>query len=578
MSKSKKIEVIRKFDYDQFICRLQSEANEPPPCETEIIGYEKAVLSLRRQIDKLVSHKSTRPYHMLVTGPSGTGKTFIVDHVAESYPNKKLNYVYLKSGRTLDKRFGDPCEHLEVIFSDAITKAPSLIFMDDIDKVCEKKYSNDAYRVSNALDYLLQTLRKIPARVLVIGATSQKETLDSHIAKYFQSEIELTFPNLSERRTKLINTIKLHTPDQIMSAEEIDQISEATQSYSFGDIEKLCLSALEEFDGTQSCYKFFKKAIRDLKPELKSVTSYCPPVRWDDIGGFDQTKMQLQKAVMQPLKRRSQYQRSKLKPIKGILLYGPPGCSKTMLAQALATESGFNFISIRGPELNSKYVGDSEAAVRKLYKNARDIAPCIIFFDEIDAFAPERSKDSSSSVGDRVTTQLLTELNGVEPLNDVFTIAATNRPDKVDSALLRPGRLDPIIYVPLPTQDDRAKIFVVHMRELQELKLDINEAAVEFAEKTHGYSGADISSVCRLAAEIAFDERSDLEDPPIEKRHFEVALEKVKPTTRITQLKKLSKFRKMTLSHIHEEKPAVTATTNISFFSEEFNKLNISNK
>ena len=568
------------FEYSEFIKRFNRPDITNKPVGSDLIGSQRVVASLRSRIDDLLGPGSVRQNHTLITGPSRTGKTFVIHRVALSYPSKKLNYIYLKSSWTLEKQFGNPEEQLREIFDFAIKRSPSLIFIDRLDSICEKKRNaNDVSRVFNVLEDRLECLSGLGAKVLVFAATNRPEVLDPQITCYFGDEIRFNLPSPADRGGKLIETIRrIDDKHEGMTASELGLIVESTHCYSFSDIEILCCNATRHSNGDTLKYSHFLEAISSFKPVLvRSVTSPCPPVAWEDIGGFESIKLDLQVSVIWPLKHRGQFQKLGLAPIKGILLYGPPGCSKTMLAQALATESGYNFISIKGPELNSKYVGESEAAIRKLYKNARDIAPCIIFFDEIEAMAPERSEDSNSPVGDRVTAQLLTELNGVEPLDNVFTIAATNRPNKVDSALLRPGRLDPAIYVSLPTRDDRVKIFLVHMKKLGQLELgiEIDKAAEQLADKTIGYSGADIARICQVAGELALREDPSRDDLKIEWRHFDSSLERVKPKTRPSQLKGFAKFHEMTLQLGQRESLAPGSPYNSTFFSDEFHKLNI---
>lgn len=271
-------------------------------------------------------------------------------------------------------------------------------------------------------------------------------------------------------------------------------------------------------------------AFQQVRPSaMREVSIDVPKVRWEDIGGNAVIKQKLKQAVEWPLKHPEAFQRLGIRPPKGILMYGPPGCSKTLVARALATESGLNFLAVKGPELFSKWVGESEKAVRQVFQKARAAAPSIVFFDEIDALAARRGSggdDGGSSVSDRVLTQLLTELDGVETLKDVVMVAATNRPDMIDKALLRPGRIDRIVYVPLPDKNAREEIFKIH---LIDTPLGDDVVMGDLAEKTEMFSGAEITALCREAALMALQE--DIESNEVLRRHFDEAFRAVKPRT-----------------------------------------------
>lgn len=272
-----------------------------------------------------------------------------------------------------------------------------------------------------------------------------------------------------------------------------------------------------------------------------------PNVTWQDIGGLDDLKLKLQQAVEWPIKHPEVFAKMGISAPKGVLMYGPPGCSKTMIAKALANESHLNFMAIKGPELFKKYVGESEQAVRQLFKRARRVAPCIIFFDEIDALGSERGSNSGSSkVGDRVLAQMLTEMDGIEQLKDVIVVAATNRPDMIDKALMRPGRLDRVVYVPLPDQTTRLKIFKIHTRIKP---LDDTVKLEKLAEQTETYSGAEIAAICNEAAIAALEEtiKSDISNQQkISSKHFEEALKRVKPRLNPSLIAVYDKFRSVT--------------------------------
>lgn len=540
------------LDYGEFIKRFGRPDLEEKS-QVELVGYESSIAAIKDKIDILLS--SREPGFALITGPTGTGKTTVVRKLAEQYskrsPDDKngLTFFYLKASWTMEKQFGNPELRLRALFDKAVKESPSLVFIDKIDLICsEKRSHNDSKeRIFNVLEDKLECINSSSSRVLVLAATDRPEVLDSQIKKpcYFSDEIKFTLPSRQDRKAFLSSIFAKINCD--MSPEQIDLIANASHCYSFMDLKKVCNLAKSYCNklGQEAKldYSSFKTSLLQYKPTIiRSITTPCPPLHWDDIGGVDDVKRELQESVIWPLEHRDKFKKLGIQSNKGALLYGPPGCSKTMLAQALATESGYNFISVKGPELFSKWVGDSEAAVRRLYRNAREISPCIIFFDEIDGFAPERSDNQSSSVGDKVVAQLLTELNGIEPLDNVFTIAATNRPDRVDSALIRPGRLDPAIYIPLPSERDRGEIFRVHMRPLS-LNFDDSDDIIisKLASITEGYSGAELANVCRVAGTLAL--RESLKNESIEWRHFEAALERVQPRTKIGHLNAYKKFQ-----------------------------------
>jgi len=283
----------------------------------------------------------------------------------------------------------------------------------------------------------------------------------------------------------------------------------------------------------------FKEALKLVRPSaMREVLVEVPNVKWNDIGGLGEVKEQLREMVEWPLEHPHSFKRLGIQPPRGILMFGPPGCGKTLLAKAVANESEANFISIKGPSLFSKWVGESEKAIREIFRKARQVSPCIIFFDEIDSLVPKRSGGEGTRVYEQVVNQLLTELDGLEELNDVVVIGATNRPDLIDPALMRPGRFDRVIVVPQPDEESRLKIFKVHTKGMP-LTKDVN--IEELAKKTKGFSGADIQGLCREAAMAAL--REDIESKKVSKKHFEQAFKEVGPSLKDEDTKKYEGFK-----------------------------------
>lgn len=550
------------LEYSKFIKRFD-RPDLYEPSKVELIGCQDIITALTRKIELLKDPNSSGFNSALLTGPTGTGKTTFVKKLAERYsgPDGWLTFFHLESAWTLERQFGNIETRLRSLLSEAVQNAPSLIFIDEIDLICaEKRPQNESNRVFNVLRDKIKSLGLMSSNVLVLAATDKPEVLDPQIRKdgYFRNEIRFTLPKPQDRIEILKHLLGKY--ENQLSDDQIKQISDGCHCYSYGDLRNICRIARERCDNAPLDYSSIKLASKQYKPiAIESITTPCPPLRWEDIGGVEDVKMRLQESVIWPLERPQEFQEAGIPPNKGALLYGPPGCSKTMLAKALATQSGYNFIAINGPELFSKWVGDSEAALRKLYRNAREIAPCIIFFDEIDGLVTGRNDNQSSSVGDKMVAQLLPLLDGIEPLDHVFTIGATNRPDRVDKALLRPGRLDPAIYIPLPSENDRRAIFKVHMRPMR-LRFDPEptESIVnKLAALTNGYSGAEIWNVCKVAGVLMLRESSS--DRHVEWRHFERALDEVKPRTNTDQLKAYEKFQGETLqfgagtSEVHED-------------------------
>ncbi|MBI3033270.1 AAA family ATPase [Candidatus Woesearchaeota archaeon] len=446
------------------------------------------------------------------------------------------------------KFYGQSEANLRKKFEDAEKNAPAIIFIDEIDAIASKREEVHGEVERRVVAQLLAMMDGLQARgkVVVIAATNIPDSIDPALRRpgRFDREIEIGVPG----KTSRLSILKIHTRNMPLDKDvDLKHIADITHGFVGADLSSLAKEAamvvlrrllpemvLREdepipptlLEKLKIGMNDFKEALKVVRPSaMREVLVEIPNVKWNDIGGLDEVKQELKEAVEWPLKFPDAFKRLGVKPPKGILLYGPPGAGKTLLAKAVANETEANFILVKGPELLSKWVGESERAVRKIFKKARQTSPTIIFFDEIDSLAPRRGSSADLDVTERVVNQLLTEMDGLEDLHDVVVIAATNRPDIIDTALLRPGRFDRIILASVSTQETREAIFRVHMKNMPvEDDVDIKE----LAQKTEGYVGADIEAICREAAIMAL--RDDMKTKKVPKKYFEKALEKVRPS------------------------------------------------
>ncbi|XP_045887224.1 ATPase family protein 2 homolog [Micropterus dolomieu] len=485
------------------------------------------------------------PRGILLYGPPGTGKTMIGRAIANEIG---AHMTVINGPEIMSKFYGETEARLRQIFTEAAQRQPAIIFIDELDALCPKREGAQNEVEKRVVASLLTLMDGIGSeghsgQLLVLGATNRPHALDPALRRpgRFDKELEVGVPSAGERADILQK--QLGFVPCSATTEELTQLADAAHGYVGADLAAVCkeagLHALrraleashqpsdQQLTGTVTVtLQDLQWAMSVAKPSaMREVAIDVPKVRWSDVGGMEEVKLKLKQAVEWPLRHPEAFTRMGIQPPKGVLLYGPPGCSKTMIAKALANESGLNFLAIKGPELLSKYVGESERAVREVFRKARAVAPSIVFFDEIDALASERGSSSGSgAVGDRVLAQLLTEMDGIEQLRDVTVLAATNRPDMIDKALMRPGRLDRIVYVPLPDAPTRLEIFSLQFRNMpvaQNVSLD------DLVTRTNKYSGAEITAVCREAALLALQE--DIKAQHIEARHFESALNTVKP-------------------------------------------------
>ena len=505
------------------------ETKIPDVTYEDIGGLKEEVRKVREMIELPMRHPELfeklgiePPKGVLLVGPPGTGKTLLAKAVANE---AGANFYVINGPEIMSKYVGETEENLRKIFEEAEENAPSIIFIDEIDAIAPKRDEASGEVERRLVAQLLTLMDGLKGRgqVVVIGATNRPNALDPALRRpgRFDREIVIGVPDREGRK----EILQIHTRNMPLAEDvDLDYLADVTHGFVGADLAALCKEAAmralrrvlpsidleaeeipkEVLDNLKVTMDDFKEALKDVEPSaMREVLVEVPNVKWEDIGGLEEVKQELREAVEWPLKAKEVFEKIGVRPPKGVLLFGPPGTGKTLLAKAVANESGANFISVKGPEIFSKWVGESEKAIREIFRKARQSAPCIIFFDEIDAIAPKRGRDLSSAVTDKVVNQLLTELDGMEEPKDVVVIAATNRPDIIDPALLRPGRLDRVILVPVPDEKARLDIFKIHTRGMN-LAEDVS--LEELAKKTEGYTGADIEALCREAAMLAVRE------------------------------------------------------------------------
>jgi transitional endoplasmic reticulum ATPase len=497
------------------------------------------------------------PKGVILHGPPGTGKTLLAKAVANE---TNANFYTIGGPEIMSKFYGESEERLRNVFQEAQKNAPSIIFIDELDSIAPKREEVSGEVERRIVAQLLSLMDGLKARgkVVVIGATNRMHAIDPALRRpgRFDREIEIGVPDRDGR----LDVLEIHTRGMPLEKDvNLERLADITHGFVGADLQALAKEAairalrriLPEIDLSAESIpadtlnkiivkmQDFIDVVNEMEPSaMREVFVEVPDIKWEDIGGLQAIKQELREAVEWPLKYQGMFAYADATPPKGILLYGPPGTGKTLMAKATANESEANFISIKGPELLSKWVGESEKGVREIFRKARQAAPCIIFFDEIDAIAPARGADfGDSHVTERVISQMLTELDGLEVLTNVVVIAATNRPDIIDSALLRPGRFDRLLYVPPPDYESRKQIILIHTKK-KPLADDIN--IDNLASKTDGYTGADIAAVASAAVMLALREHiskygkpqeaeSHAKELKIHMRHFEDAMKKVRP-------------------------------------------------
>jgi transitional endoplasmic reticulum ATPase len=515
----------------------------------DVGGLEGELTRVREMIELPLKHPELfdrlgidAPKGVLLYGPPGTGKTLLAKAVANE---AGASFFSIQGPEIISKYYGQSEEKLREKFEEAEKAAPSIIFIDEIDSIAPKREDVTGELERRVVAQLLSLMDGLSGRgqVIVIAATNREDAIDPALRRpgRFDREIEIGVPSRAGRK----EILEIHTRGMpLQSGFDLEKFAAATHGFVGADLAALareaamkCLARYvpeleldkpippEVLERMRVTEDDFQEALREMEPSaMREVLVEIPHTTWKDVGGLDEVKRQLREVVEMPLDNPESYKRLGVRPAKGVLLYGPPGTGKTLLAKAVATESKANFISIKGPEIMSKWLGESEKAVRQAFKKAKQVAPSVVFLDEIDAIAPKRGSSSDTNVTERIVNQLLTSIDGLESLEGVTVIAATNRPDIVDPALLRPGRFDRLMLIPPPDQEGRLSILRVHTRKMPLLDVDLESIAA----RTDGYVGADLENLCREAAMVAL--RLNRNADVVEGKHFEAALKNIKPS------------------------------------------------
>jgi transitional endoplasmic reticulum ATPase len=520
----------------------------------DIGGLTEEIRKVREMIELPLKHPElferlgiTPPKGVLLHGPPGTGKTLIAKAVANE---SNASFFLINGPEIMSKYYGQSEETLRNIFNDAQKNAPSIIFIDEIDSIAPKRAEVQGEVERRVVAQLLTLMDGLKERehVIVIGATNLVENVDPALRRpgRFDREIEIGIPTKEGRKEILqIHTrlMPLNLKDEAEKDKFLEEMASITHGFVGADLASLAresaMKALRRYLPSIELDKpipidilqkmtvekdDFKEALKEVEPSiLRSVLLEVPNVKWSEIGNLEEAKQALKEAVEMPVKEPQKFRMMGIRPTKGILLYGPPGTGKTLLAKAVATESEMNFITIKGPEVLSKWVGESEKAIREIFKKAKQASPAIIFLDEIDSIAPRRGMFSDSGVTERMVNQLLTSMDGIENIEGVVIIAASNRPEIIDPALLRAGRFDRLIYVPPPSKEARLKILEIHTRKMP-LDKDLN--LPDLATRLENYVGSDIENLCREAGMIAIRENR----AKVTAQDFEKAMQVIKPS------------------------------------------------
>jgi len=517
----------------------------------DIGGLQDEIQRVREMVELPMKHPQIfqklgiePPQGVLLHGPPGTGKTLLAKAVANE---TSASFFSIAGPEIISKYYGESEQQLREIFEDAADEAPAIIFIDELDSIAPKREDVTGEVERRVVAQLLTMMDGLEARgqVIVIGATNRVDAIDPALRRpgRFDREIEIGVPAEGGRR----EILQIHTRGMPL-ADNVDLVGLAEDTHGFvgADIESLTKEAamralrrylpeidLDEEDIPPSLIdrmiikrSDFRGALNEVEPSaMREVLVEIPKVTWEDVGGLAEAKQAIQESIEWPLRTPERFERMGISPPNGVMLYGPPGTGKTLMAKAVANETDANFISIRGPQLLSKWVGESEKAIRQTFRKARQVAPVVIFFDELDAIAPSRGSDVGNNVSERVVNQLLTELDGLEEMENVMVVGATNRPDMIDPALIRSGRFDRLVMIGEPEVEGREEILRIHTKRMP-LAPDVSLR--ELAEITDGYVGSDLESIAREAAIEAL--RDDPDADEVEMRHFRRAMESVRPT------------------------------------------------
>ena len=539
----------------------------------DIGGLTDEIKKVREMIELPLRHPEIfeklgieAPKGVLLYGPPGTGKTLLAKAVANE---SNAHFISISGPEIMSKFYGESEARLREIFKEAKEKSPSIIFIDEIDSIAPKREEVTGEVERRVVSQLLSLMDGLEARgkVIVISATNRPNAIDPALRRpgRFDREIEIKVPDKKGRKDILM----IHTRNMPLSDDvNLDKIASISHGYVGADLEYLCkegamkclrrllpeLNLEDEKLPPETLDKLivneddFQNALKEVTPSgMREVFIETPDVSWDEVGGLAAVKRELQEAVEWPMKYPTLYSKLGHRMPRGILLHGPSGTGKTLLAKAVATESEANFISVRGPELLSKWVGESERGIREIFRRARQASPCVIFFDEIDSIAPVRGIGGETAVTERVVSQLLTELDGIESLHGVVVLAATNRADMIDTALLRPGRFDKIVLVPMPDKEGRRKILEITTKDIP-IVTDSTTNGIKnpdyvdldkIAEATDGMSGADVAAIANTAVSLVIHEflakypdqkeaEKQATEAKVAMRHFEEAVRKVR--------------------------------------------------
>jgi transitional endoplasmic reticulum ATPase len=542
----------------------------------DIGGLKSSIEKIREMVELPLRHPELfekvgiePPKGVLLYGPPGSGKTLLARAVANE---SGANFTAINGPEVMSKWYGESEQNIRKIFDDAEKNAPSIIFFDEIDAIAPKREEVTGEVERRVVSQILTLMDGLKSRgkVIVIAATNRQNAIDPALRRpgRFDREIEIGVPDQKGRK----EILQIHTRNMPLTDDvKLDWLASVTYGFVGADLSALCKEAamlslrrnlpqlswkkqeelpVKSIEKITVTKKDFENALKMVEPSaMREVMVEIPKVKWEDVGGLDEVKSALKEIVEWPLNNPEAYKRIGIKPPRGVLFYGPPGSGKTMLAKAVANESGANFISVKGPEILTKWVGESEKKIREIFKRAKQVAPTIVFFDELDSVAPRRGLEVGTRVSENIVSMILTEMSGLEELHNVVVLAATNRPDIIDPAMLRPGRFDTQILVPAPDEKARLEILKIHTKDMP-LAKDVN--LKEISRKTKGYSGADLEALAREAGLFAL--RKDMKSNTVTRVEFQKALKKVQPSINEEMVAFYEKIRERIKTPVKQKK------------------------